>query len=451
MNKKILFCGLLFSGMLLAPAVCRAQEEPDQIALANDVFENNFYEALKQKGIENYDKALRALETCRAEEPNNPVVYHEIGKNYLALMNYPEAEKAFLKATELDPKNRWYWVGLYDVYYQTQDFNKAIPVVQKLTEWRKEFYEEDLVSLYMYTEQFDKALALINELEQTVGQTERREMFKLQILSNNKLNKPKKQELEEAIKKYPKEESNYLELIYLYSESNEEEKAEKIAEKLAKEIPESDWGQVSLFKFNLNNNKGDEAAKSMFRILGSKKIDRKIKHRVLNEFIIYAYNNPQYYNDLEKAVDYFADDEEVNVPKEVGKFFFNKRNFDQAGYYFQKSLAADADDIEAIELLLYTYQESQRFDELYAKATEYTELFPTHARLYYFAGLAANKKQQYKKAKEWLENGMDFVVEDIELEAGFNRQLGEAYAGLGDEKKKEAYFSKANKLQKPGE
>lgn len=437
--------------MLIVPAVSHAQEEPDQIALANDVFENNFYEALKQKGIENYDKALLALEVCRAEEPDNPVVYHEMGKNYLALMNYPEAEKAFLKATQLDPLNRWYWVGLYDVYYQTQDFNKAIPIVEKLTEWRREYYQEDLVSLYMYTKQFDKALALINELEQSVGQTDRREMYKLQILSDNKYNKPKKDELEEAIKKYPKEESNYLELIYLYSESNQEEKAEKIAEKLSKEIPDSDWAQVSLFKFNLNDNKGEEAAKSMFRILGSSKIDRKIKHRVLNEFIIYANNNPQYYADLEKAVDYFADDEEVNVLKEVGKFFFNKRNFDLAGNYFQKSLTADADDIETIELLLYTFMENQHFDDLYAKAIEYTELYPTHARLYYFAGFAANKKQQYKKAKEWLENGIDFVVEDIELEAGFNRQLGEAYAGLGDEKKKEAYFSKANKLQKPGE
>lgn len=451
MNRKILFCGLLLSGMLLAPAVSRAQEEPDKIALASDKFENNFYEALKQKGIENYDKALLALEVCRAEEPNNPVVYHEMGKNYLALKNYPEAEKAFLKATQLDATNRWYWVGLYDVYYQTQNYNSAIPIVLKLTEWRKEYYQEDLVSLYMYTDQYDKALALINELEETVGHTERREMYKLQILSDNRYNKPEKEALEEAIKKNPKEESNYLELIYLYSESNEEEKAAKVAEKLQKEIPESDWAQVSLFKFNLNDNKGDEAAKSMFRVLGSDKIDRKIKHRVLNEFLIYTNNNPKYEADLDRAIGYFEDDKEINVPKEVAKFFFTKRNFNQAIHYFQKSLETNADDIETIELLLYSYAEDNNFAELYNMATQYTELYPTHARLYYFAGLAANKQQQFKKAKEWLENGIDFVVEDTELEAGFNRQLGEAYAGLGDEKKKEAYFSKANKLLKPGE
>jgi hypothetical protein len=42
--------------------------------------------------------------------------------------------------------------------------------------------------------------------------------------------------------------------------------------------------------------------------------------------------------------------------------------------------------------------------------------------------------------------GMDYVVEDIPLEANFNIQL-ESYNGLGDDKKK-ILFSKANQLLK---
>ncbi len=454
MNKRFLFCGLLFSGLLLSPCISYAQkeqQEPDEIALANNEFENNFYEALKQKGIENYDKALKALEKCKASDPNNPVVYHEIGKNYLSLKNYPEAEAAFLKATQLDPTNRWYWVGLYDVYYQTQDFNKSIPVVIKLTEWRKEYYQEDLVSLYMYTEQYDKALVLIDELNETVGRTDKREMYKLQILGDRKYQKPQKEQLEEAIKNNPKEESNYLELIYLYSESNQEEKAEEIAKKLEKEIPDSDWAQVSLFKFHINNNDGDKAVPSMYRVLESKKIDRKIKHRVLNEFLIFSANNPKYDKDLDKAISYFEDDKEINVPKEVGKFFFNRKNYGKAAHFFESSLSDKSDDIEAVELLLYSYAEGANYEQLAKKSVQYIDIYPTQARLYYFAGLAYNKQKQFKKAKDFLESGIDFVVEDADLEANFNRQLGDAYAGLGDEKKKEAYYAKANKLLKTGD
>jgi tetratricopeptide (TPR) repeat protein len=447
MKIKTLLYSLLLLG-LLCPATTHAQQEPDEIALATDEFETNFYEALKQKGIENYDKAIQALQNCLAKEPNNPVIYNELGKNYLALKNYAEAERSFLKATQLDPKNRWYWSGLYDVYYETQDFNKSIPVVQKLTEWRKEYYQEDLVSLYMYTQQFDKALTLINEMEETVGHSDKREMYKLQILKEEKYKKPQKETLEKAIKDFPKEESNYIALIYLYSESNQEEKALEVAKQLEKEIPGSDWAQVSLFKFHLNSNDADKAIASMFRILESKKIDKKIKHRVLNEFLIYSSSTTKYDQQLEKAVGYFEDEKELNVPKEVGKFFFNKKNFSKAAYYFNKGLVLSPDDIEGVELVMYSYIETRQFDLIAKNAAAYLDVFPTHARLYYFAGLASNQLKHYGKAKEYLENGLDFVVDDTGLESDINRQLGEAWKGLGDEKKKEAYYAKADKLIK---
>ena len=76
------------------------------------------------------------------------------------------------------------------------------------------------------------------------------------------------------------------------------------------------------------------------------------------------------------------------------------------------------------------------------------EVFPTQPQFYLYAGLGYNQLKQYKKAKEMLEMGLDYVVEDTTLEANFYIQLGEAYYGLGDAKKKELYFSKANQLLK---
>jgi hypothetical protein len=60
--------------------------------------------------------------------------------------------------------------------------------------------------------------------------------------------------------------------------------------------------------------------------------------------------------------------------------------------------------------------------------------------------LANNQQKKFKKAKDLLETGADYVVDDKQLEANFYIQLGEAYNGLGDQKKKEAYFIKAEKL-----
>lgn len=446
MKKITIYCLLLF-GILLVPNIVLAQNEPNDVVTIDDGFEDFFYEAIKQKSIENYDKAIEALEKGKAIEPENPIVYFELGKNYLAQKKYKEAYDNFEKAAKMDPKNRWAWVGMYDVCYDTRDYNQAIVIVEKLIEF-KEDYKEDLTSLYMNTQQFDKALELINELNTKFGKSDKRELYKADILKDAKYQSAEKFNLLEQIKKFPKEESNYISLIYMYSQSNQEEKALEIAQKLEKEIPTSDWAQVSLFKFHLNNNDGDNAVKAMNIVFPSKKIDSKIKHRMLNEFLIFTKNNPKYETDLDKAISYFDNDKEVRVAKEIGKFYFSKANWEKAVKYLNMHLKNAEDDVETQLLLLQAYTENQQFADLAKKTDDLTELFPTQPQFYYYGGLANNQLKNFKKAATILETGLDFVIVDDALEINFNIQLGEAYSGLGDVNKKNKYFSKADELIK---
>ncbi|WP_291130314.1 tetratricopeptide repeat protein [Flavobacterium sp. UBA7682] len=442
--KRLVIYGLLL-GMFFVPNIVLAQEEPNNIAVIDDGFQDHFYEALKQKSIENYDKAILSLERCKAIQPENPVTYFELGKNYLAQKKYKEAYDNFEKVTQIDPKNRWAWVGMYDVCYDTKNYIQAIVIVEKLVEFKEE-YKEDLTSLYMNTQQFDKALELINELNEKVGKSDKRELYKADILKDAKYQSAEKNNLLDQIKKFPKEESNYIALIYMYSQSNQEEKALEIAKKLEKEIPTSDWAKVSLFKFHLNNNDGDNAVKAMNLVLPSLKIDSKIKHRILNEFLIFAKNNPKYEADLDKAISYFDNDKEVKVAKEIAKFYYLKANWDKAIKYFDMHLKTAQDDVETQIIMLQAHTEKQDFIVLSKKADDLTQLFPTQPQFYYYAGLAYNQTQNFKKAASTLETGLDFVIDDTALEINFNIQLGEAYNGLGDMKKKEKYFTKANEL-----
>ncbi|WP_396179507.1 tetratricopeptide repeat protein [Flavobacterium sp.] len=424
-----------------------AQEEPDDIALVNNEFQLAYYESLKQKGIENHDRALESLGKCLELQPNNAAVFNELGRNYLKLKKYKEAYDSFEKASQIDPKNRWYLHGMYDVTYQTQDYNQSIVLVTKLIPFDAS-YKEDLTSLYMYTQQFDKALALINELNESVGRSEKRENYKKQILQDARYQTGEKEELLKLISENPKDESNYISLIYLYSNSNQEEKAMEVAKKLELAIPESDWAQVGLFKFHLNNNDGAKAVKSMNQILTSGKIDNKIKHRVLNEFLIFAKNNPGFEADLFKAVSNFKSEKEIAVAKEIGKFFQSKNDWNQAKLYYEMDLANNPNDLETALLLFQSYVQLQQFEMLAKKSEAMTELFPSQPDLYYFAGLANNQLKVFGKAKDFLELGLDYVIENKALEINFNIQLGEAYNGLGDQKKKELHFKKADQLLK---
>ncbi len=424
---------------------CYAQTEPDQIVAKTDEFENSFFEAIKQKGMENYDKAIESLEKCNDLQPKNAVVFFELGKNYLFQKNYKNAYDNFEKATKIDASNRWFWAGMYDVCYDTQEYNKAIPIVEKLIEFKEE-YKNDLASLYMNTQQFDKALTLINELNSKFGKDDKRDIYKAQILRDSKFQGPEKSNLIEQIAQNPKEESNYISLILLYSESNQEEKALEIAKKLEKEIPSSEMAQVSLFKFYLNKNEGQNAVKSMNIVLASSKIDKKIKHRILNEFLLFTKNNPQYDKDLDKAISYFNNDKDIKVAKEIGKFYANKKEWVKASKYFEMHLKSTNDDIETILLLAQVYTESVQFVTLDSFSEQNLQLFPTQPQLYYYSGLANNQLKFFKKAKDVLESGLDFIVDDVSLQTNFYIQLGEAYSGLGNVKMKEMYFNKANEL-----
>ena len=439
---------LLLFVLLSNSAPVLAQTEPEQIKIDSNKFQDLFYESLKQKAIENYDKAILALEQCLKLEPQNATVYFELGKNYLALKDYKNAYSSFEQAAQIDPTNKWFWVGMYDVNYATKDFERGIITINKLISFDPKF-KEDLTSLYMNTGQYDKALALINELNETTGKTDRRESYKIQILSQGKYQNTEIQNLTEQIKKYPKEESNYISLIYLYSKNNEVDKVLETARKLESEIPTSEWAQVSLFKYHLEQNNGDKAVQAMNMVLASSKIDSKIKHRILNEFLIFANANPQYTSELEKAVGYFDGDPDVNVSKEIGKFYHAKKQWDKAIAYYVKANQKNITlDLETNLLLLQAFAETKQFDLAAKKGMEMVDVFPTQPQFYYYAGLSYNQLLQFKKAKEILEMGLDYLVEDLALEINFNIQLGEAYNGLGDNKKKDFYFSKANQLLK---
>jgi len=423
-----------------------AQQNPEDIALEENKTEDYFFEALTQRGIENYDKAIIALQKALEKEPKNPAFLFELGKNQLDAKNYIAAEMAFKSAIEIDAKQRWYWNGLYDIYYQTKAFDKAIGVVQKLVEFDPNM-REDLVSLYMTTDQKEKALALLKEMEATAHLTKTMEFYKLKLERSTEFAAPKKETLELGIKEHPKYEQNYIDLINLYLSFNQEDKAFEVARALEKEIPSSEWAAVSLVKFYLNANDGTKASQAMFTVLQSTKMDFKIKHRVFNEFLIFTVNNPVYFKEVDAAIPYFDSDTSLSVASEVAKFFWKKKDLDKAAYYFEKAIQQKPDAVESINYYLEVLQQKQDFQRLVRKAIEFSELFPTQSNYYYYAGWGCNQVKNYQKAKEYLENGLDFVVDDQPLEVLFYEQLIISCENLKDTTGKQRYSSKLKQIK----
>ncbi|MEO0058392.1 MAG: hypothetical protein RLZZ312_39 [Bacteroidota bacterium] len=432
--------------VLFSVLQCFAQTNPEDIASNPDEFQLSFFESIKQKGIENYDKALESLEKCLKLDPQNATVFFEIGKNQLELKKWKESYDAFEKSSTLDPKNRWSFHGMYDVCYRTQDYFKAIEIVQKLVSFDAG-YREDLASLLMKTQQFDKALTVINDLNATVGKSEKRELYKAQILNNPQNQSAEIKYLTELISKNPKDESNYNALILLLTKAGQDKDAEKIAAKLEIEIPTSEYAQIGLFKKQLAEKEGKGAVIAMNKVLSSEKIDNKIKHRVLNEFLIFVKNNDGFDTDLENAVNLFKSETNIKIAKEVAKFFQGKQNWAKAIPFYELELKNNPTDIESMILVLECYLQSKQHDVLIKKANTTVELFPLQPQPYLYAAMGYNQLKNFKKAKETLTAGLDFVVDAPAVELGFYQQLAIVYDGLSDSKNKVLSQRKADELK----
>ncbi len=154
---------LLFLGLLLPVSAVAQEEESAEIFLEDytDEFQEFFFEALKQKGIENYDKAINALLRCKEMDPNSPVVDHELAKTYQLNNQLGIAQEFALEALKKRPDNLWYlntYLGMLNLRSLDLDVLKAqLP-------FENTALKENLARILAEKEEYDLAIRLLKQL-----------------------------------------------------------------------------------------------------------------------------------------------------------------------------------------------------------------------------------------------------------------------------------------------
>ena len=423
-----------------------ADENVDDLGDVSDVFQESFFEALKQKGIENYDRAIDALEICIQQEPKMAVLYFERGKNELLLKRYAAAEESLVQSLELKPEQEDVLEQLYDVYYKTRDFDKAERTIKKLIPFDVQ-YKEDLARLYLLQKKYDASLALIDELDAEKGRdmyrdTLRNRIYKLSGNTQKVTESAEQQALASGSEK------DYLKLIYVYSEQGNAKKAYETALALQKLNPEAIEVQLALYKFYLSDGKTDLAIKAMQAVLSSPKLDGQAKHKVLNDFVQFVTANPEYEPALETAVSTFDNQvQDAKIYGELGAYYLSKKQNEKAVVYYSKASDKEPANFELIKKTVLLLIETGDYDQAAQRAEAGLGLFPSQPLLYLSLGAAQNGLTQYDNAIENLEIGVDYLIDNPTMEADFYNQLAIAYTAKGDVTKAAKYISKAKALK----
>ena len=312
-------------------------------------------------------------------------------------------------------------------------------------------YKEDLARIYTSTKQFEEALDLIEELDNEIGSDIYRDRLKskLYALSGNTSRQVK--EIEKNIASNPKSEAEYLKLILLYSEQGDTQKAYETALELQKVNPYADEVHLALYKFNLNDGKIEEAISSMQKVLESTRMSPPAKHRVLNDFVLFVNRNPKYEPELEQAIAIFDTQvADANIYQELATYYIQKGNKSKALPYLIKALDSEPENLELIKNTSLLLLDAGDFEQVEDVVADGLDLYPSQPLLYLTYGVALNKQGKFKSAINQLELGVDYIIEDINMEMDFYQQLGDAYTGSGNAEKAARNYNKVKELKAQG-
>jgi predicted Zn-dependent protease len=164
----------LYLGFFLIPVSFLAQEEKEinveesaEVFLEDysDDFQENFFEALKQKSIENYDKTINLLLKCKQLDAENRVVDHELAKAYYEDKKYVQAEEYAVVALTSEPDNLWYLETLVEILEKQ---GTTIDAVATKIPYDNPKLKENLALTYFKSGNYEDALKVLKEVKKSI-------------------------------------------------------------------------------------------------------------------------------------------------------------------------------------------------------------------------------------------------------------------------------------------
>lgn len=443
---------LLIFGIFLYPQINYAQinfnkAPDDDLGIESDEFQEHFFEALKQKAIENPQRAIQSLLKCVAIDNTSAILYFELGKNYNTLRNFGAAEDALKIAVNKISDNEWFLDELYNTYLLQKDYKKAIKIVKQLVKYHPD-YKEDLANIYVQIGAYKEALPILDQLDNEVGSSVERDILRNRIYRATGGKKDQTENLESRVDKDPQSEEDYLKLIYRYSENGAVKKAYETSKKLLEVNPKSEFVHLALYKFYLVEGNNEQAIKSMKIALQSHQINPESKIKVLADFVSFVSKNQQYEPDLVAVTAMLTKVESSGKTLvELAQYYLLKGDKQKALDFYEQALQKEEENYGILRNIVLLHIDLEQFEKAEKTSEEGLEIFPSQPVLYLANGVANNYLNKPNDAIDSLEIGLDYIIEDTKMEIDFYKQLAKAFTATNNLSKAKTYTDKAKKLE----
>ena len=409
------------------------------------LYNNLFFNAIKQKSLENFDHAIKLFEKCIEEKPEFFEAYYQlslINKKYNRIL---EAKDQASQAVSGQPKNIWYLRNYADLLFLNQEFSESAKSYNKIIEIEpnNEFNYYKLADTYIYSEEYSKAIKVYDRLEQKKGVDKMISMQKhklyLQLRNFSKATKT----LENLSQNFPDDIEVLQILAEAYILANKQAEAMKIYEKISENDPNNGQLNLTLANFYRDNGDFNKSFSELKKAFQSDKVNIETKLTILASYLSIINTN----DTIKKQAFQLAKILESNYSQNAevyaiyGDLFYSLNEKEESKKYYKKSLNIKQDIKPVWTQILFLDVESANYDSLILYSEKAILYYPSEPLYYYFFGVSNSYFKNYEEARVALETGIEYVFDNDALNTEFQISLADNYNSL-------ELFSKSDSLYK---
>jgi len=413
----------------------------------NDLLFNTIYfNALKQKSLENYDQSLKIFQRCIKMKPNNIEVVYQASliSSFLGLS--AEAILYSEQTVESKPKNIWYLRNHIENLLELPDYKLASEYLLKLVDLEPNnevnFYQ--LADSYIYDKNYRKAISIYNRLEKIRGISKLTSMQKQKLYMQTKNFKMATNEIFKLSDKFPLD----LEILEILAEcyllSDKRDLAFDIFKRIALLNPENGKIHLTLANYYRDKNNNNKSYDELRLAFSSIQLSLEVKISILASYFPLLTTN-----DTLKKQAYELCLIMINIhplsPQVYAIYadlLFSDKKKNQAKEFYKKTLKIDKNFKDVWTQLLFIDVEQNNFDSLLLYSFDALNLFPTDPLYYYFYAISNLRINQPIIAFKYLELGIEYVYDNPPLLKEFQISLAESSNSLQEYSYSDSIYEK---------
>jgi len=412
----------------------------------NLLFKQYFFNALKEKSLENFEESLKFFQKCIKLDDTQAVPFYQSAVINKELRNFDLATEQIKKAVAIEKDNRWFGVAYAEILFSKQDFKNAAIQYKKLIvsePGNQEFYFM-LSETYIYENNFEKAIAVYDQLEKYKGVDKAISMQKHKLyMEINNMNGAI-MELQSILKTFPGD----IEVMEILSElhllNDEKEKAFELFKKIAVLEPENGRIHLTLADYYRENGENENSYNELKLAFKSKKLNIDTKVRILISYYqLIALNTEmslQAHELSEIMISVHPDD--IKARAVYADILYTDNKFQEAKEQYLYILEKDKSKLQIWSQVLFIQAEQNDFEGLLKTSIEALDYFPTDPLFYYFNGVSNNRFKNYVEAINSLQTGIEFVIDNQNLLLEFYISLADAYHATNAHKLSDEFYEK---------